>query len=146
MSLTSDALLEAMQTFPLHRQFGFTITSHGDGLCEAACTIDSAHLNFGGVVHGGVMYLLLDVTAYCAAVTILPADTNARTHDIHVSMMRPTPAGAQLVLRAAVRKRGRSLYFIDSEATSNGQLVASARITKSLVPLPAGSFQGGAQP
>ena len=91
MSLTSDALLEAMQTFPLHRQFGFTITSHGDGLCEAACTIDSAHLNFGGVVHGGVMYLLLDVTAYCAAVTILPADTNATTHDIHVSMMRPTP-------------------------------------------------------
>lgn len=140
--MSRDELLEAMQAFPLHRQFGFTVTAHGEGFCEAACTIDAAHLNFGGVVHGGVMYLLLDVTAYCAAVTCLPADTNATTHDIHVSMMRPTPAGAQLSLRAEIRKKGRSLYFIDSEATIAGRLVASARITKSLVSLPTGSFQG----
>lgn len=131
---TTDALLKAMQTFPLHRQFGFTITAHGDGLCEATCTVDSAHLNYGGVVHGGVMYLLLDVTAYCAAVTCLPAGTNATTHDLHVSMMRPTRAGDRLVLKAKVRKRGRSLYFIDSEASVEGRAVASARVTKSLVP------------
>lgn len=135
MILDRQTILRAMQQFPLHRQFGFTITDHGEGTCEAAVTIGTAHLNYGGVVHGGVMYLLLDVTAFCAAVTVMPEGYNATTHDIHISMMRPTPDGARLTLRAEVRKRGRSLYFIDCEASADGKLVASARVTKSLVPL-----------
>ncbi|MFT4977109.1 MAG: hypothetical protein ACI8S6_003014 [Myxococcota bacterium] len=128
-----DDILRAMEAFPLHRQFGLQIISAAEGRCEATCTIGPPHLNFGGVVHGGVMYLLLDVCAYCAAVTLLPEGHNATTHDIHVSMMRPTPPGADLRLSATVRKAGRSLYFIDAEATIDGVLVASARVTKSLV-------------
>ncbi|MDG1483764.1 MAG: PaaI family thioesterase [Myxococcota bacterium] len=130
-----EDILTAMEAFPLHKQLGFRIHSAAEGACEARCTIGAAHLNFGGVVHGGVMYLLLDVTAYCAAVTLLPDNTNATTHDIHVSMMRPTPPGAELHLRAVVKKAGRSLYFIDVEATVEGRPVASARVTKSLVSL-----------
>lgn len=133
--MTRDAILAAMETFPLHAQFGFELVEHGDGSCRARCTIDQAHLNFGGVVHGGVMYLLLDVVAYCAAVTLMPDGMNATTHDLHVSVLRPTPDGALLDLRAEVRKRGRTLYFIDSEAWVGDRLMASARVTKSLVAL-----------
>lgn len=133
--ISREDILAAMEAFPLHAQFGFQILSAADGACQARSTVGPAHINFGGVVHGGVMYLLLDVTAFCAAVTLLPDNTNATTHDIHVSMMRPTPPGADLRLSAVVRKAGRSLYFIDVEATVEGALVASARVTKSLVPL-----------
>jgi len=136
MPLTREAILSAMETFPLHRQFGFELVEHGDGACHARCTVTDAHVNFGGVVHGGVMYLLLDVAAYCAAVTVMPAGMNATTHDLHVSVLRPTPLGVDLDLRAEVRKRGRTLYFIDVEATVDGRLMASARVTKSLVRLP----------
>lgn len=130
------SLMEDMQTFPLHAQFGLEVVEAGDGTAHARCAVGPAHLNFGGVVHGGVMYLLLDVVAYCAALTVLPEGVNATTHDFHASVMRPTPGGVTLDLRAAVRKAGRTLYFIDVEATVGDRLVASARVTKSLVPLP----------
>ncbi|MFT5681018.1 MAG: hypothetical protein ACI8RZ_001924 [Myxococcota bacterium] len=130
-----DDILAAMTAFPLHKQFGFEIIRAEDGTCEARCTVGPPHLNYGGVIHGGVMYLLLDVCAYCAALTLLPDGTNATTHDIHVSMMRPTPDGADLRLTATVVKPGRSLFFIDVVATVAGKPVASARVTKSLVPI-----------
>ncbi len=135
MSLTRETILQAMQDFPLHKQFGLELLDHGEGRCRARCTVGSAHLNYGGVVHGGVMYLLLDVVAFCAAVTVLPEGTNAATHDIHVSVLRATPDAAELEFEAVVRKRGRSLYFIDVEASAGGKLMASARVTKSLMPL-----------
>ena len=130
-----EQILAAMEGFPLHAQFGLKLVDAADGRCHARCTVGPAHLNFGGVVHGGVMYLLLDVVAYCAAVTRLPAGMNATTHDIHVSMLRPTPAGAELEFRSQVRKQGRTLVFIDVEAMVGEKLVASARVTKSLVRL-----------
>ena len=130
-----ETLLAAMEEFPMHKRLGFTLIHTDEGVCEARSVVGDNHLNFGGVVHGGVMYLLLDVTAYCAAVTVMPAGFNATTHDIHISVLRPTPAGATLTLRAVVRKRGRTLYFIDSEAWVGDRLMASARVTKSLVSL-----------
>ncbi len=133
--LTRAELLAAMEAFPLHAQFGLQIVEAAEGRALARCTVGPAHLNYGGVVHGGVMYLLLDVVAYCAAVTLLPAGMNATTHDIHVSMLRPTPGGAELELRSVVRKQGRTIVFIDVEATVGEKLVASARVTKSLVAL-----------
>lgn len=133
--LDRDTILKAMETFPLHQQFGFTVDASGPGICSASCVVGDAHLNYGGVVHGGVMYLLLDVTAYCAAMTVAPEGFNATTHDIHVSVMRPTPPGVTLTLKGTVRKKGRTLFFIDSEASIGDRLVASARVTKSLVPL-----------
>ncbi len=137
MRLTRQEILDAMESFPLHRQFGFELVEHAQGSCHARCTIGEAHINFGGVLHGGVLYLLLDVAAFCAAVTVLPEGFNATTHDIHVSVMRPTRRDAVLDLRATVRKRGRTVYFIDVEGTVDGVLMASARVTKSLVPLAA---------
>jgi len=134
--MTPEQMLEAMQAFPLHAQFGFTIDHAESGTCAAHCQVAQAHINYGGVVHGGVMYLLLDVTSYCAALTVMPAGFNATTHDIHVSVLRPTPPDVTLQLTATVRKRGRTLLFIDAEASVDGKLMASARVTKSLVPLP----------
>lgn len=136
VTLDTHQLLRAMEAFPLHRQFGLEVVEAADGACRARCTVGPAHLNYGGVVHGGVMYLLLDVVAYCAAVTLLPPGFNATTHDLHASILRPTPGGVTLELASTVRKAGRTLYFIDVEAHVEGRLVASARVTKSLVPLP----------
>ncbi len=138
MPPTPDQILAAMETFPLHAQFGLEVVSAAEGRCTARCAIGPAHLNYGGVVHGGVMYLLLDVVAYCAAVTVMPAGFNVTTHDLHASILRPTPGGATLELSSVVRKAGRTLYFIDVEASVDGRLVASARVTKSLVRLPEG--------
>lgn len=132
---TSEQILQLMEAFPLHAQFGFTLDHCADGHCKAHVTVGPAHLNAGGVIHGGVMYLLLDVTSYCAAMTAIPDGTTATTHDIHVSVLRPTPPGVELVLEGRVRKAGRSVVFLDAEATVDGVLMASARVTKTILPL-----------
>lgn len=137
MPVDAATILQAMETFPLHAQFGLELVEAADGEAHARCEVGPAHLNYGGVVHGGVMYLLLDVVSYCAAMTQAPPGFNATTHDFHCSVMRATPGGVTLDFRAKVRKAGRTLFFIDVEAAIGDKLVASARVTKSLVPLPA---------
>lgn len=136
MGITKAQLFEGMQAFPLHRQFGFEIVEHGAGTCHARCEVGPAHLNYGGVVHGGVMYLLMDVASYCAGMTLVPDGFSVTTHDFHASIMRPTPGGVVLDLHAQVQKPGRSVYFIDVKASVAGKPVASARVTKTVVPLP----------
>ncbi len=135
MPLSRADILAAAQTFPLHAQYGLELLHHEDGVCRARVEVGPAHINLGGVLHGGVLYLLLDVVAWCAAMSIVPEGFNATTHDIHVSVLRPTPPGVELAFEARVRKLGRTLAFIDVEATVAGKLMASARVTKSLVPL-----------
>lgn len=118
----------------LHSMLDVHIVNAEDGQSEIQCHIGPDHMNVLGSMHGGNYYTLLDVAAYCAAITMLPSTANATTHDLHVSVMKPLFVGDDMTLTAVVRRRGRSLMFIDAEAHSKGKLVASARITKSIVP------------
>jgi uncharacterized protein (TIGR00369 family) len=130
-----EALLERMKTFPLHRHLGFELIKAADGAARAQVIVGPNVINAGGVLHGGALYTLLDVTAFCASVTVLPPATNAATHDLHVSVLRPSPPGARVELSAHVTKVGKRLLFADAEARLEGELVALARVTKSLIPL-----------
>ncbi len=132
-----EALLARMNDFPLHGKLGFELVGAADGRAEARVSIGPDVLNAGGVLHGGVLYAVLDVCAFCAAVTVLPPDTNAATHDLHVSVLRHGPPGAVLELSAEVRKAGKRLILVDAEARLGGQVLALARVTKSLIPFPA---------
>jgi len=135
-------LLALMDTFPLHQRLGFELVDAGDGRCEARVTAGPDVLNAGGVLHGGVLYAVLDVAAFCAAISVTPPGVNAVTCDLHVQALRATPPGAVLALTAQVRKLGKRLVFVDAEATLDGQVVALARVTKSLIPFPAGAALG----
>ncbi|MCO4769616.1 MAG: ester cyclase [Deltaproteobacteria bacterium] len=132
----SEDLLELMGRFPLHKKLGFELLDAEDGRAQAQVTVIPEVVNAGGVLHGGVLYTVLDVTAFCACVTVIPDGTNAATHDIHVQVLRASPPGAVVQLSAEVRKVGKRLVFVDAEATLDGKTVALARVTKSLIPLP----------
>jgi len=139
-------ILARMETFPFHQGLGFKVVEAADGSARARIEIGPEHMNAGGLMHGGIIYTLMDVTAYCAAMTVVPPDTNATTHDIHVQVLRPVTRGSVLDISATVRKRGRSIFFIDVEAHVGNKVAALARVAKSLVPLPPGAFsaEGGA--
>ena len=133
-------LLDYMQRFPLHQRLGFELIEAKDGTAQAQCTVGPDQLNAGGVLHGGVLYALMDVTAFCAAVTVLPTGSNAVTHDLHVQVLRHGPPGSVVHFAASVRKSGKRVMFLDVEAHRDGPegpVLALARVTKSLVPLPA---------
>jgi len=129
-----ERLLARMNDFPLHRKLGFELISASDGHADARVVVGPDVLNVAGVLHGGVLYAVMDVAAFCAAVTVLPPATNAATHDLHISVLRPSPADATLFLAADVRKVGKRLLFVDVEAQIDGRVVALARVTKSLIP------------
>lgn len=131
---TLNKRLEGVRAVPLHRFLGLRIEEVSPGAARLTLPASDAVRNNQGVLHGGVLYALLDVAGYCAAAPLFGPDENAVSHDIHVSVLRGG-GESDVELRGRVLKRGRSLIFCESEAWSNGKLLARATVTKSLVSL-----------
>ena len=55
------------------------------------------------------------------------------THDMHASVLNAAPVDRPLVFKGVLRKLGKWLAFCDSEAWSGDCLVATGRITKSII-------------
>ena len=91
--------------------------------------------NQAAVLHGGVVTTLLDTTCYLALLPHLSDDEHAVTHDLSVSLLRPVAAGKRVDLTATVLRRGRAVAFMRAEATVDGEVVAAAQVTKSVVRL-----------
>lgn len=127
-----EEILQLMGEYPLHKRLGFELVEAADGRARARCHVIPEVVNIGGVLHGGVIYAVMDIAAFCAAVTVIPPKHNAATADISVQVLRATPPGAVLELTAEVRKLGKRLVFVDAEATLDGEVVALARVTKSV--------------
>lgn len=129
-----DAVLDV----PLNRFLGLAFDRAADGVAHAHFDVQAHHLGFG-TVNSCVLYALMDTLGLIALLPSLDATEHAVTHDIHVSVMRPVQPGARCALQAAVAKRGRSLAFIDASARVGGVVVATARVTKSIVAHEAGA-------
>ncbi len=121
---------------PLHRHLGVTDAHSENGQGSFTFTVGDATVNPAGALHGGVVYLLCDVCAYLGLLSVLPENVEAVTHDIHVSVLRSALRGDTVNMVSRIIKKGRNLCFIDVTAAVEGQLIATARITKSLIKLP----------
>lgn len=125
--------LAAVLGHPLHQSLGVRSIESVDGVGRLAFEAKGLVLNPAGMLHGGVVYALCDVCAYAGLLSLLADDEEAVTHDLHVSVMRPVGPGQTVTIESHVARRGRALCFIDVTATADGKLVASARVTKSIV-------------
>lgn len=134
MDPTRSARDEVVLQVPFNVDLGFHFDGREDGWSHAHFFADGRKTAFMGL-HAGVLYSLLDVNALLAAAPQLGDAEHAVTHDIHVSFMKGVPTGARCDLKARVMRKGRTLVFIESLAEVDGKLVASAQITKSIVPL-----------
>lgn len=119
---------------PLNRALGLELVQAGDGRALARFRAEGITLGLGGTAHAGSLYAMLDVVAFLALVPELGADEHAVTHDFHASLLRPLPEGAVCELHGRVVRRGRAVAFLDSEARVGDRLIATGRVTKSIVP------------
>lgn len=126
--------IETVLNHPLHRYLGLDDIDSVEGEATLAFTVNENTLNPAGVLHGGVVYTLCDVCAYAGLLSVLTDDEEAVTHDIHVSALRSAKFGDKVRVRSTLVKRGRSLCFIDVAAEVEGKLIATARVTKSILP------------
>jgi len=119
---------------PLHRHLGVTDIKSEAGCGELIFTITANAANPVGMFHGGVIYLLCDVCAYAGLLSLLDDNTEAVTHDIQVSVMQATRLGDVVEFHSEVVKLGTRICFIDVKVMSANNIIASARIIKSLLP------------
>ena len=125
--------LDKIRNHPLHKHLGVIAISAEDLAANLSAVVCENAVNPSGFYHGGVVYTLCDVCAYAAVLSSLPLDNDAVTHDIHVSMLRPAREGERIEYKARIRKLGRSLCFIDVDVSCDDRLIATARVTKTIV-------------
>lgn len=126
--------LEAVRQLPLHQALGLRSLQADAGEAELTFAADEPLLGPSGALHGGLLYVFCDVAAYAATLSLLTPDQDAVTHGLQVSVLRPVARGQSLTVSAQVQKRGRQLAFIQARVARDAKLVATASITKSLVP------------
>jgi uncharacterized protein (TIGR00369 family) len=131
------AVVDHMERFPLHAGYGFKVDRCEDGVCDARFTVTDAHLNAGGVVHGGIWCTLLDVAAYCAVMSALDEGLTATTVDIHSQLMKGARLGDEIVLKGRCERLTRRLAFASADAWRGDELVARASMTKATLGLKA---------
>lgn len=125
--------LDAVRNLPLHRYLGVTRLTSEEGRGTLAFEVGESSENPAGVLHGGVIYALCDVCAYAGLLSLLAPDQEAVTHDLHISVMRPAQHGDIVVIESRPVRLGRRIGFFEVTATVGDTVIATARVTKSII-------------
>lgn len=114
------------------KHIGFTLEVIEKGRTGGTLELQQIHQQQTGLVHGGVIATLADITSGFAAYTMVPADHHVVTGEIKVSYLSP---GIGESLRAAgyVIKAGRKIQFCEAEVFAiregSEKLIAKASAT-----------------
>ncbi|WP_116452297.1 PaaI family thioesterase [Blastococcus litoris] len=128
-----DSRVSAVLGIPLHRFLGMELQDPDDPSAGIWFPVAGPTLNPGGLLHAGVIYTLMDVACFLALIRHLEDDEHAVTHDITVSLLRPVSPDKRVDITGTVLRRGRTIAFMRADATVDGQVVAAASVTKSVV-------------
>ena len=127
--------VQAVLDIPLNRFLGMELRNPADPAAGVWFPVGRSAQNQAAVLHGGVVTTLLDPACSLALLPHLSDGEHAVTHDLTVSLIRPVAADARVDVVGSVVRRGRTVAFLRAEATVDGEVVAAAQVTKSVVPL-----------
>lgn len=101
--------------------------------------VSDMHLRPGGTVSGPTMFMVADVSAYLAILSMIGPKALSVTTSCGMDFMRRPKSGADLICQTRVLKLGRSLAVTDALIYSDGQAspVARANMTYSIPPVTA---------
>ncbi len=133
MNLTE---LNKVRTHPFHKYLGLEKIEAQDGQAIIELEVKAHTLNPGGTFHGGVIYTLCDITAFCALISQLNEKEIGVTNHFSIQVMRAVTLGLRVKFEAKIIKLGKRLAFLECEAFSNGKLIAKATVTKTLLKVP----------
>ncbi len=119
--------------FPLKQYLGMQIDDSEPGHAQAHITIDAHHLNPNGVVHGAVLFALVDTAMGKATMSVLDPGQFCATVDLQMRFIRPASEG-RVVAEVSVLKRGRSVVHLDARVHDGAQrLIATAAGTYAVI-------------
>ena len=111
---------------PFAELLGARCAHVGDGTCRFELTAESRHLNPHGVVHGGVVYSLVDYAMGGALTSRLAPGERCATLEIKINYLAAAGAGP-LFAEAKVADRTTRIGVLEARVTDDrGRLIALA--------------------
>ena len=104
---------------------GAKVISIDDEKCVYEYIVNAAHFNPGGILHGGVLFSIMDSSQGAFIHYILDDQfTRAVTGTATIRYEKPLKSGTVTIVSTLLKQDGRK-YYIRSEAMAQSQLVAS---------------------
>ncbi len=111
---------------PLGDLLSIVPEASGQGRARMRLTVDPALRNPGGVLHGGVVYTLVDYSMARAVLHGLPEGEHCTTIEIKISYLEAVREGT-LIVETEIVRQGRNIVFLTSDVTDDkDRLVATA--------------------
>ncbi len=124
--------------FPLRRFLGLEIEDVEPGRALARVEVTGDLLNPNGVVHGGVLFTMVDTAMGKAALSVLDEGQRCASVEVQLRFLRPVADG-RLETVASVIRPGRKIIHLEARIhDGEGTLVASG--TGTFVVIAAASF------
>ena len=110
--------------FPLRSFLGMDVADDGEGRATARLEVGEVHLNPNGVVHGAVLFALVDTAMGKAAMSVLPEGELTASVDLQLRFVRPVAQGS-IVATVEVLKRGRHVIHLEARVLDGGRRVVA---------------------
>ena len=105
---------------------GIVSLEREQGRCKMRLDVDPAWNNPNGVLHGGVVYTLIDYSMGGAVQPHLPEGQSCATIEVKVSYLAAVREGT-LTVDTEVVRQGRNIAFLESKVRDeSGKLIATA--------------------
>lgn len=112
---------------------GVQLREISDGAASIAFRPRAEMLTAWGSLNGGVVGSLIEIPAFLALLPTLQDGELPVTNDTFLQHMRPLPGDAEYVLTGTLLRRGKVMAWMDVAVTVDGELLTTARITKTIV-------------
>ena len=116
---------------PFGELIGLDFTRSEDGFTRGVLEVDERHLNPHKVVHGGVLYAMVDTGMGGAVYACLNEEESCATVEIKIVYLAPVTSG-RLTCDTWLVHRGKRIAILESEVKNGVRLVAKATGTYSL--------------
>jgi acyl-CoA thioesterase len=113
-------------SFPLADMLGMTTTLVRPGQTMSRVTLDERHHNPNGMVHGGVLFTLVDTGMGHATTSLLDAGQVCASVEIQIRFLRALRAGTVEAETSVLRRGGRVVHLESRVHDDEGSLVATA--------------------
>ena len=123
--------MEEPTTSPFGAFLGLERLDWRDGFARIGYDFNAEHRNRSGIVHGGVILMLLDEVGGLCGAWPLPGGPRRRSMTVNLNSSFVGQVGSgRVVATGQMVSHGRSLFFVKSEVhDANGALVAFASST-----------------
>lgn len=104
---------------------GLEFTDLEAGYSRGVLDVTDELLNPNGVLHGAVLYTMADTGMGAATQTELAEDERCATIEVKINYLRPVRAG-RVVCETTLVRKGRSVAYLESDLSNDGETVARA--------------------